>query len=334
MPHNSIRSDVCGSFALKYIQADPKSDLDLGINYGLLNKLEFALNMYTYKDYALDIAYQIRPETQRWPAIAVGVRDLTYESHISSVGGGYYKNLPNVWAYDRNYYSQQGGDPYENMSFYGVLSKVIFSNFRVHWGIGRGRFVGYGPNSSYMNTDIFWGEFGPKHPYTAVGWFGALEYFQSDWFSAILEQDGRDLNFGIKYRYEFVTLNVAITKIESWFWGGVYSHRIEIGLGLQYPNPEASVAATGSIGIIGGRVFDEATQASLGAVLRVLGTRLPEVRSNPATGTFEIPKAPAGTIRLLVTRPGYGNREFQFILHPGMRYSANLPLKKIAPGGI
>jgi len=330
MPHNSIKGIFAASFALQHLvpPLDPTSELDFGLNYGLNNKWEFGLNVYTYKDLALDIAYQIRPETERWPAVVVGVRDLTWKRHISGVGGGWdIHGLPNVWGYDKYYYTEQGLCPSENFSFYGVLSKNVFSNFKVHFGLGRGRFVGYGPNSSYMNSDIFWGQFGPKHDW-AIGWFGALEYFQGDWFSVGMEQDGRDLNVGLKYRYEMFTFNVAITKIESWFWGyGHYTHRMAFGVGMQYPPPEQVAVATG---IISGKVYDEATNAPLAAVLRVVGKRVPEVKTNPLTGAFEITNVPAGAIQLLVVCPGYGSRQFQLVLRPNTRYTASLPLRRAA----
>ncbi len=232
LPHRTFRGVLSGSFALKRGTKDPGIVGDIGIGYGLLDRFEFSFTMYTLTAYGLGVTWQVMPERDRYPAIAVGVQDVNWQRHVCSVGGGWdSEGNPKSWAMEVEYYHKKIGLlPTENFSFFSVLSKKVHRFFLVHFGLGRGRFVGYGPHSGLFNTDLFSKR---KHDW-AIGAFGGMEFPVSYWLKIQTEYDGRDFNFGIEGYYDIYHFYLSLVKIESIFWGGkTCAPRLAMGFAVQ-----------------------------------------------------------------------------------------------------
>lgn len=182
-------------------------DFDFFVLGGFGSKYLVGLKVYTLREIGIDFAYQIMNEMGNIPAIAMGVRNITYEKYINPAGG----EPPEGGFKDENY---EHRNP-EVLSLYMVATKKFGERFILNAGIGRGEFIGYGPRSRYLNFDIFSDNY---HDYT-FGLFGGLKFFITSSISAILEADGRDFNFGMRFESKFFQFTLETNKLEHILWG-------------------------------------------------------------------------------------------------------------------
>jgi outer membrane protein OmpA-like peptidoglycan-associated protein len=181
----------------------PNLEGGAGIRFSPLKRLELALTAYTLQDYVLGASYQILSSENSPLSLALGVHDIGLYSYISPVG----HDTDNAWP-DWKYKNRQ----MERPSPFVVATVPLFNNFaRIHAGIGRGRNVGYGSSSKYLNLDIFFDE---QHQW-AIGLFGGLEINFTKNIALALEAQGRDANAGIKLNFGAIKANLALTKIEG-----------------------------------------------------------------------------------------------------------------------
>lgn len=329
-----------------------KTDADFSISYGLLENLEISGSMYTLGNYALGLSYQVVEETDIQPAIALGIHEINWLRHISSVGGGYDANGdPIGWDWDVEFYPQTGLLPTENFSIFGVISKEflfeeaartdtvetptaiyyytyasVIPLFRIHIGLGRGRYVGYGPHSSWFNTDVFFGTYreSPKHEW-AVGLFGGLELFPGTSFSPAVEYDGRDFNVGASVLFLFeqylIRLNASMDKWEAYFWGdGKYFHRLALGLEVEIPTETRST--------LKGTVYDEQTNEPVeGVAIRLPGTPVPSTITDDR-GRYLIKGVPPGKVIVRIEKRDYLSREYEIPIEPRKTMVTRLPIRK------
>ncbi len=183
-------------------------DFDLFIQGGFAGKYLVGLKLYTLREIGLDFSYQIINEMGNIPAIAIGLRNITYKKYINPAGG----EPPEGGFKDENY---EHRNP-EILSFYMVATKKLAERLIINAGIGRGEFIGYGPRSRYLNFDYFSNNY---HDFT-FGIFGGLNFMITDLVSAILEADGRDFNMGIRFKRKFIQFTLATNKLEHILWGG------------------------------------------------------------------------------------------------------------------
>ena len=115
-----------------------------------------------------------------WPAVAVGGESETENPHLITAK-----------YFDSNYIVAS-----KNIGIFGIG----------HMGLGTGRFIGEGEVSSKLNG-LF---------------FGIEKSFFEDSKNPLtlkLEEDGRDVNFGIEYIFlESFELNVTVTKLDGWIF--------------------------------------------------------------------------------------------------------------------
>ncbi len=199
------------SFAIKTYKEIEKhpSDLDLFGYVSFFQKYLFALKIYTLKEIAADFSYSIFPERERRPALAIGVRNLSYRRYINPAGGP----PPEGGFRDENYMGKFRRNP-EVLSFYIVTTKAISDKFEINLGLGRGEFVGYGPRSKYLNTDYYLNSYNEL----ALGLFGGIKINILPYLSFISEIDGRDLNIGLRIIKEAFSLSFAFTKLEGFIF--------------------------------------------------------------------------------------------------------------------
>ncbi|HEC77819.1 MAG TPA: hypothetical protein ENI34_01580, partial [candidate division WOR-3 bacterium] len=128
-------------------EPDPM-DFTMVFRYGLAGRAEISLAMYTPVTYALSFSYLITPEKNNNPAFFCGVDDISYNTHLSTIG----MQGETGFIEEKNYHLKCNGRPWELFSTYIAMQKSFAPVFNVVVGLGRGRFVGYGPRSHIFNT--------------------------------------------------------------------------------------------------------------------------------------------------------------------------------------
>ncbi len=203
-------------------------EADAGVRFSPFRHLDFGLTAYTFTDYALDVKYKVLGEEPDRFGLAVGVYDIGLQSYVSSLGHGMANAWPDWRWPDR---------PAERFSAYAVTSIPLTRSFRLHAGLGRGRFVGYSTENRFLNTDVFFGR--DVHHQWSVGLFGGVEWDVIPQLALVAEAGGRDLNSGVRARFGQLTAVVAWTKMEGLLFadeaGGTPKFgRVELGLSYQF----------------------------------------------------------------------------------------------------
>jgi hypothetical protein len=205
-------------------EGDVKFDPNIGIEF-FYKRINASIKWYDGSDFALDLAYQLAAENRGFPSLAIGISELTYNKYISPVGSD-----------DKTYEDEKYlPRPPEIASAYLVASKKLNENIEITAGIGRGKFVGYGPYSRYFNYDVL---FDNKHENLVVGLFAGLQYSISKNISFIIEGDGRDANLGILYETNKFKGSLGFTKAEHLFVESeeLLTPRINVNLSMKLPD--------------------------------------------------------------------------------------------------
>jgi outer membrane protein OmpA-like peptidoglycan-associated protein len=196
-----------------------KFDPNLAIDFSY-SKFGGTLKWYNGLDFALDLSYQLLVESGNYPGLAVGVGEMAISKYVSPVGSD------EVFS-DENYPDRSP----EVASAYIVATKKLGENFEMTAGLGRGRFIGYGPRSHLVNTDIF---FDNNHENFAVGIFSGIKLILPNNLAFILEEDGRDANIGIEYENKLFKGTLALNKLELFGTDSQYGLSPRISLNLSY----------------------------------------------------------------------------------------------------
>jgi TolA-binding protein len=191
-----------GGYALAS-EAEDNVDVNGSIEYGVAGFVA-GLKVYTEKTFCLDLAYQVMAQSGYIPAVSIGLENITNKSHVSPLG--------ETGLADELYLPR----PPEIASAYLVATGEFPGNIEMTFGLGRGRFVGYGPRSKYLNIDAF---FDDNHEDYAVGVFGGIKFSTPVGASFILETDGRDANVGLRYEADIWKGTLSLDKIEHFFAG-------------------------------------------------------------------------------------------------------------------
>ncbi|RKZ20341.1 hypothetical protein DRQ18_06570 [bacterium] len=222
---------------------------------------EAYLTMYTLTTYSLDVKYQFSKN------IAFGVDHITYNPWISPVGMG-----KSVGFVDDVQYEKVGGRPPELFSLYGVYTRKLFPFFEVSVGLGRGKFVGYGPLSHYFNSDILFAstqeELREKsHPAWAFGLFfgGKITILPTLYFA--FEFDGRNGNVGAFWDTPLYQIAIAFTRLEQLRPPkALLNPRFMFGGGIKLPG----FGREKRMGVIAGKVSDVKTGQPLVAKITII----------------------------------------------------------------
>jgi hypothetical protein len=204
LPVGTMESSVDASFAST--AGTWQWEQNAGLSLSPYRNLDVGVIAYTRADYVLDAKYRVLTSRSGCFGLAVGVCDLGLNGYVSPVGHGKAGVWPN-WMYQQNGVSHR---PYENASVFAVASYRATPTVRLHAGLGRGRFVGYGQRSRYFNSDILFREY---HQW-AVGLFGGAELLVAPQVALVGEMSGRDINAGIRASYSGITATVAWTKVD------------------------------------------------------------------------------------------------------------------------
>ncbi len=196
-------------------------DPNLGIEFSKQN-INVGLNWFAGSDFSLDLAYRFYKKKNT--SIAVGIDNIALSKFISPLGSD--------TTFRDEYYETR---PPEAWSFYITANRKFNRLIELNAGLGRGKFVGYGPHSQLPNTDAFFSE---KHENFAFGFFLGTKFTFKKWFNLILEADGRDINAGIQSEMGRFMGELSILKLENGLWekiDGVRTTRINASLSFKLP---------------------------------------------------------------------------------------------------
>ncbi len=324
--HKVIQSTAVGSFALNTPDLTPY-DLDVSLGAGIGNFLELSLTAYTLENYSLGVTALVLREKDWYPSVAVGIHDITWTPYIGSFGGGDTLPPGDHDPQDRAI-SKPGFDYWEQQewfSAFAVASKQFADYFRVHLGLGRGRYTGYYGFAQYFNTDIFTqgvSEF-------AVGLFGALEFNYNDWFSVSAEFDGRNINMGTKIGFQNWEVYLALTRMENLSGITGYSPRLVAGLNL-YTTPPSQIS-TGAA--LSGKVTNPDGSPAAGAKVEVFGDDYNQGAVCNDQGSYRIKGIPAGQATVIASGEGLRSKPVQITFAQGSNEKINFPLRDITDKG-
>lgn len=173
----------------------------LNLKYSFIPGLELALSCYTLKNYSLHAKYSfLRLENLYF---TLGIDDITYTKNVSPVGDG--TDLTGMWDDDFSY----GRKPAELASVYLAFTSKIMNIGYLNIGLGRGRFIGYGPRSKLFHIQLpdTLGNFD-------FGIFFSYYYKYLDILEAGIEFDGRDFNAGLIYHLPVFPLDIGIAMVK------------------------------------------------------------------------------------------------------------------------
>lgn len=182
------------------------SDFDIFGYASFFKRYIVGLKIYTLNEISADFAYLIMDEIGNYPALAVGMRNISYKRYINPAGG----EPPEGGFRDENYRGKFRRNP-EIFSLYLVATKTFRNRFEISLGLGRGEFVGYGPRSKYLNIDHYLNSYHDL----SFGFFGGAKINILSYLSLVGEIDGRDLNIGLKFHGSGFDLALAFTKLEG-----------------------------------------------------------------------------------------------------------------------
>jgi outer membrane protein OmpA-like peptidoglycan-associated protein len=208
--------NLSSSYPVKDV-ADVKFDPNIGIDFSY-NKFGIAVKWYNSVDFAMDLSYQILTESGSAPGLAFGICEISNSKYVSPAGSEDVFN-------DENYTDR----PPEVASAYLVSTKKLSENFEITAGLGRGRFVGYGPRSKNVNIDAFSDE---NHENWVFGLFSGMRVIFPNNLAFIIEGDARDVNLGMEYQNELVKGTLALNKLE--LFGNETNLSPRVSLNLSY----------------------------------------------------------------------------------------------------
>jgi len=217
--------NVSSSYPVKDVD-DVKFDPNIGIDFSY-NKFGIAVKWYDGVDFAMDLSYQILTENESVPGLAIGICELSNSKYVSPAGSEDVFN-------DENYTDR----PPEIASAYFVGTKKIGGNFEITTGIGRGRFVGYGPRSKHVNIDALSDE---NHENWVFGLFSGMRVIFPNNLAFIVEGDARDVNIGMEYQNELVKGTLALNKLELFGEESDLSPRVSLNLSYKLMDMKETV---------------------------------------------------------------------------------------------
>ncbi len=235
IPHTALKIHYSGSFFLGHEPTDPNVEdymdfsLSGGISFwGMGLELTFAALDFESDAYVGSAELNFIPETVKFPAVSIGVRNVGYEQ-VTSFG------VTGVEGGATNYYYNYEPQWYDKVSAYVVFSKDFYPAIAVplrgHIGLG---------------TGIFQGIYDSIHT-SSVGWqgiFGAIEYQIRYDLSVALETDGRAMNFGVLYKLPWwgMEVGLSLNKLEMLFYSdeearnpdGTWDEYDQVDLGVHF----------------------------------------------------------------------------------------------------
>jgi outer membrane protein OmpA-like peptidoglycan-associated protein len=249
--------------------------------------------------------------------LAWGIHGFSTLSDISEIG----QTVATGWYDDQLYQRDNYDKPYERFSAYMVSTYALTNKIDVSVGLGRGRYVGYGSVSKYLNTNFYHEQGGDW----GVGLFGGVEYKLTDRTSFMLEGDGRDVNAGIRFQPLPWEFGVALTKMEYFFNWDEYRPRVAVSASYKRipkkPGP----------GIIAGTVYDTKGNALVAAV-RTSDDAIPFVMTEPEFGAYKFTEVKPNLYEVAASADGYKTEKKKVDVLPEETVYCDFILEKLIGG--
>ena len=249
--------------------------------------------------------------------LAWGIHTFSTLSDMSEIG----QVVSTGWYDDQLYQRDDYDKPYERFSGFVVSTYELAEKIDVSMGLGRGRYVGYGDLSKYLNSNFYHetgGDWG-------IGLFGGVEYKLTDRTSFMIEGDGRDINAGIVFQPLPWEFGLALTKIEYFFDWDVYKPRIAFSASYkkipEKPGP----------GIIAGTVYDTKGNALVAAV-RTSDDAIPFVMTEPDFGSYEFTEVKPALYEVTASAEGYITEKKKVEVLPEETTYCDFILKRLIGG--
>jgi len=210
LPHLGFRvgADITAQLGPGDYEAVVEENLHSSL--GLGNFLELYFDVYTIiEDWTVAGGFCHRLYGSDKFALAWGIHSFSTLSDLSEIG----QAVSAGWRDDQFYQREDYDKPYERFSGFAVGTYALTEKIDVSLGFGRGRYVGYGDVSKYVNSNFYHEQGGDW----GIGLFGGIEYKISDRTSFMIDADGRDVNAGVVFQplpWEFC---IGLTKIEYFF---------------------------------------------------------------------------------------------------------------------
>jgi tetratricopeptide (TPR) repeat protein len=305
------------------------ADLDITLSYGLFDRAEIGFSMYETKSFAGFLSFKLLQEKGGSPGLSIGVQEISNQKWISSVGGGGGGDSVIGFPDDLSYWNGGTRNP-ERYSAYLVMTRKFSTRGSFSFGVGRGRFVGYGFRSRFFNTDLFipQEELDESANLDAVGLFFGGDAKVAPGFFLLLDFDGRDLNAGVQYRRQDLSVGVAFTHLEQALGGGgsarYGSLNSRLALGLEWNT--SSLMQKSQKGLIAGRVLNKVSQKPVAATITIPNTKYKSTKTN-AAGRFTL-KLDPGSYLVQVTANKYETRTWRINAKKGETTPFEVTLKK------
>ncbi len=298
-----------GSFPVNS-ENEVSTDINSGLEFAI-NRFNAIINCYSTSDFSLDLSYLLFEQNGVMPNLSFGIDNITYRQYISPIGG----DTQNTYS-DERYVPR----PPELASTYLAATRKFSENFEITIGVGRGRFIGYGPRSRNLNLDIFFDE---KHEKYTFGFFGGIKFSIPNGPSLIIESDGRDANLGLQYEYGIFKGTLSIIKLEQFasVEGSHLTPRININFSfraLSFEGPENA--------IVNINLRDQFTDKPIAGILTYGDGKLTSVNIS-ITGKKTLRIKP-GTYLFTLSSPEYKMKQAKLPLRPGQELNLTIKLEK------
>ncbi len=313
-----LRAGAVGGLALSLSEDTHDADIDFAGAIGLGKGFEISTSIFSLDNVVvLGMSKQILARKNTW--LAVGVHDLSYSWSVSSVGGGADQE---GWDDDVQYEYGESIKPAEAFSLFLTGTKSFNTGGDLTLGLGRGRFVGYGPNSKYFNTEFYTDD---KSDW-AIGLFIGYKLPITRSLDLLFDLDGRDANLGLCLHTKRFEVAVAGVKLEQ-LWADGLSSWVSAGLfyktGLVPEKPKD--------GIIAGTVTDRETGKPVAAVVAIENSGIPGSGTDPLTGYYTFEGLPPATYNLVGTAQGYESSTRMVVVKAGQLTRVDFSLVRAKP---
>jgi len=249
--------------------------------------------------------------------LAWGIHTFSTVEHISEIAKGDSTGWHDDLLYEYGDYEM----PYERFSGFVVSSYALTDQIDVSLGAGRGRYVGYGAISKYLNSNLYHKQGGNW----GIGIFGGVEFKLSDKMSLLVEGDGRDINAGIRFQplpWEFA---LGLTKIEYIFDWDEYRPRVALSASYKHipkkPGP----------GIIAGTVRDTDGNALVAAV-RISESAVSPMMTEPTFGAYEFAEIKPALYEVIASAEGYSQGKKKAEALPDQTVYCDFILERLSGG--
>ncbi|MBN2619670.1 OmpA family protein [candidate division WOR-3 bacterium] len=293
LPHLGFRAGIDATTGLGTNPRTEGFESNLHFALGLTGKLELYLDIYSFGDLTAAVGFCHRFVNNEKFKGAWGVHCVSYDLDVSELGHGDSVG----WWDDLSYNHDDYEKPFELGSAFAIGTWTPHPRLDLTFGIGRGRYVGYGTHSKYFNTNAFsdcggnWG----------VGLIAGGELKFSENVSLIFEGDSRDLNFGMTGKFQPVEIGIGVSKFEFWIWkDGTEPYQPRFTTSISY----VRVRQEPKLGTIAGTVHTVDGEVLI-AQINILDSKYDPRITDPYVGEYRFEKISPGTYEVFAVADGY-----------------------------